>query len=650
MSLPVVSPLASELRPVLKITGEDLSLTHQALLAVKKGNWNSAERQFARTRNPLAAKMYYWLKYTKGQGDISFIRLTHFIRANPDWPSQATMQRRAESIMPDDLRDDEVIAWFSDYAPRTPEGMERYLASLSRTGNREELGKTLRAWWRTALLSPAQQQQILSQYGSLLDDSAHRARFDKLMFAKHYTNARSLAMLLGNGYPELADARIALAEDKAGLDHVIARVPSYLKDDPGLDFERLSWRRRHNYDYRAMEILHKSPPADKIANPEDWWKERHIIARRLIEQKKYKSAYLLVSQHKQTDGLAFAQAEFLAGFLALSFLEEPAKAYEHFEALYHKTATPISRSRGAYWAGRAMEALQSPDMARSWYEKAAEYPTAYYGQMAMAKLGADYTSPAHAPPVATVEGQMAFKNREMVQVARLFHNAGLWKESTEFLYALSRQINEPEDYLYVADLARDLEHYHNAIHIAKTGLNKNIFLMDHAYPTMVSRMRNIEAEWALVHALIRQESAFDYQAESPAGARGLMQVMPATAAGVAKKHGIRHATEWLTTNPEHNIRIGSYYIQEMLDRYDGSYPLAVAAYNAGPGRVDKWLKTIGDPRKGEIDVVTWVELIPIYETRNYVQRVLENTYVYRLKLKDVQKSANSPIHVAMSAR
>ncbi len=624
---------------VAALSGEDAALTHQALLAVQKKQWGSAERQIARTRNPLSAKLFYWLKYTEGAGDVQFNRLAAFIRANPDWPSQGTLQLRAEKNMPRDLSDRAVIAWFSDYAPRTPDGMNRYLSALKNTGRTAELEKQARHWWRETLLTPAQQVDFLRAYGAMLDRDSHIRRLDTLLFAEHYTNARSLAMLLGGGYPALADARIALSEDKSGIDHLIAKVPGVLKDDPGLAFERLRWRRRHDLDYRAMEILHRPPPVEKISNPADWWRERHIIARRLMEEKHYKSAYLLVSEHMQEEGLPFAQAEFLAGFLALRFLDEPWRAFEHFEALYHRTKTPLSRARGAYWAARASEALKYDEIAQHWYQVAARYPTAYYGQQAQKYLQIAYREPERVPPQGSEPGRSAFEGKEMVQMARILQNANMWEEVTDFLNALARQTQTPEEYLYVADLARELKHYHNAIAIAKQGLGRNIFLMDHAYPTLLSYMKGIDADWALVHGVIRQESAFNQKAVSPAGARGLMQLMPATARDVARKEGVSHATEWLTNNPAHNIRLGAGYLTQMLERYDGSYPLAVAAYNGGPGRVDRWLKEWGDPRKGGIAMEDWMELIPVYETRNYVQRVLEGAYVYHVKLGDVQRKS-----------
>ena len=642
----MISPqvvLAQDNQTVL--SSDDRNQTIQALKLIKKGKWTSAEQMIADTRNPLSAKIYYWLAYTKNHGDINFTRIAHFTNQNPDWPLQKTLRLNAEKNLNDSIKDEAITAWFKDRAPLTPDGMERYLDALINQNKNKQVNEIAASWWSNALLTPSQQSRFLKKYKNYIDERTHLIRFNYLIFKEHYTNARAIAKVIGRGYPALADARIAVAKNSPGVDAKIASVPPHLQGDPGLAYERLRWRRRNDKTIGALEILHNPPAAELIANPEAWWKERHIMARRMIEDKKYDSAYLLVSKHQQEEGLSFAQAEFLAGWLALRFLDKPWRAFEHFEALYHRVSSPISRARGAYWAGRASEDLGHPGIARQWYRVAARHQTTFYGQMAMAALSDEYKPPQQVQPRRILQKQNRFNRSEMVQVARILNKAGYRRETTAFLDALANKLEDPDDYILVADLAVELDHYHNAVRIAKKGLKKNIFMMEHAYPTLLSRVKNIELEWALVHSIIRQESAFDFDAKSPAGARGLMQLMPATAKEVARKKGISHKTSWLTSKPDHNILLGSTYMQQMLDRFDGSYILAAAAYNAGPGRVGRWLDEIGDPRSGEIDIIDWAEMIPIYETRNYVQRVLEGVYVYRMKLRDLQQKDLAPIHV-----
>ena len=432
------------------------------------------------------------------------------------------------------------------------------------------------------------------------------------------------------------------------MDRAIEQVPPYLKKDPGLLYERLKWRRQHNKDYQAMEILHNAPKAEDITNLADWWKERHILIRRMIEKKQYQSAYLLADNHMQKEGLGFAQAQFIAGWLALTYMDKPWRAFEHFEALFYRSKTPISRARGAYWAGVASKALGHEEIATDWFKKAAQHQTVFYGQYALSALPTAFKPEPQTPPVVRIKDRKEFESWDIVRAARLLHAAGMKKESKWFLEVLAQKSRSPAEYKLAAELAEELKYPHSAIKIAKAALKKNVFLTEHAYPTLLSFMKYSDLEWALVHGVIRQESAFDVDAKSPAGARGLMQLMPATAREVARSLKISHRTSWLTSKASHNIRLGSTYMKQMLERYDGSYPLAIAAYNAGPGRVDRWLKEIGDPREGEIKMIDWIETIPVYETRNYVQRVMEATYVYRLKLHDIQKKPSYPLHIALN--
>jgi soluble lytic murein transglycosylase len=514
-------------------------------------------------------------------------------------------------------------------------------------GRTQDLSAALNKWWKNASLNSAQQARFLAAYGQYLTRQAQVARLDKLLFSRQYTNARALAKKLGGGYPPLVEARMALAENNPGVDRFLSFVPPVLQSDPGLLYERLEWRVRNDMDFQAMEILHQEPASEKIHNPEEWWRMRQLVARHLIENKQYQSAYLLVDENGLTDGASLIDAEFLAGWLALRYTKQPWPAFQHFEKLYHKATTPVSRARGAYWAGRASDALGYHDTALQWYRAAARHQTTFYGQMAAGELPAGYRPPQQLEPQVTVQGETEFRANPLVQAASILQEAGFHKEAGIFIDAVAATARTPEDYALIADFSTEVGHYSNAIRISKSALNKNVFLMEHSYPTMLSRMKGIAQEWALVHAVIRQESSFDMEAVSSAGALGLMQLMPSTAREVARKNGLSGSSQALIGNPSYNIRLGSLYLQVLLDRYDNSYPLALAAYNAGPGRVDRWLKTYGDPRHGAINMVDWIELIPLSETRNYVQRCLENTYIYRVKLKDVQKSALAPIHVAV---
>jgi soluble lytic murein transglycosylase len=360
----------------------------------------------------------------------------------------------------------------------------------------------------------------------------------------------------------------------------------------------------------------------------------------------YESAYLLAVDHGQTDGFSFAEAEWMSGWLALRFLNSPSKAAKHFEAMYKSVTTPVSKARGAYWMGRTADVLKQKDVAVAWYKEAAKYQTVFYGQLAGAKLGLKNALPNAQAPDLSSQDIAAMNRNDMVHAAKLFHAAGMKKLSSRFLEQFAETQGTPKAYRYAAELASSMKQYYDAVKIAKDATAKGLFLTAQSYPVITDRLKNVPQEWALVHSLIRQESMFDPEAKSPVGALGLMQLMPATAKQVASREGIGSGN---LTNGSYNIKVGTAYLQELLDRYNGSYPLAIAAYNAGPGRVSGWLDTFGDPRGLSNDkLVDWIELMPIYETRNYVQRVMESVYVYRLRLKGIQKDPHTEIHVAMS--
>ncbi len=559
------------------------------------------------------------------------------------------MKRRSEEVMPESLSNAEILAWYSDFPPKTSYGMGRYMDAMIIEGKRDQARAFLANWWASTLISNKQQSKIFKEYGHFLTLDAHKKRFDALLHDGHYNNALKLADVLGNGYPELARARIALAKGKnSGLSNLISKIPSYLKNDAGLLYERLRWRRKRDMDAGALEILDNAPDASDIQNPKAWWSERHIMIRRLLNKGDYTKAYSLSDSHIQKDGLAYAQAQWLAGWLALRFMNKPEQALMRFSAMYQKVKTPVSKARAAYWSGRAASKLRQYDLAKIWYEKAASFQTVFYGQLAGAALSRKNQLPKSSLPKLFRSDRRNYDKNELIQAYRLFGGAGMDDISKRFLYAFLESEGTPKSYIFAAQITSDEGDSYESVKIAKKATRKGLFLTKQSYPTITKQLIGIEhVEWALIHALIRQESMFDIDAKSHAGALGLMQIMPATAREVCGKIDIPYNKNWLISKPRYNITVGSAYMSQLIKRYGGSYPLAIAAYNAGPGRVNSWLKLYGDPRRGEINLIDWIELIPIYETRNYVQRVMESAYTYRLRLRGIQEQPKALLHVAI---
>lgn len=619
--------------------------TLKALRYAKEKQWNQALKQARAVSDNNIQSLIYWLKFQDKNTSKDFQNIRDFVANHPDWPRMSRIRLEAEKHMPDTLSYKEVIAWFNQYDPITPDGVERYVDALKASGQTLKAIKVLGQWWQTGSLTRDQQKRFFQKYKSDFLEKDHIKRFNALLQRGEYSNARAIARVLKQGYPELAEARIALAKSEPGVNTLIKRVPSHLKTDPGLLYERLRWRRREDLNDGAMNILSQSPSSDAMHSPRQWWLERHIITRRLIADNNYRQAYTVVSRHRQNKGLPFAQAQWLSGWIALQFLKEPWVAFEHFEKLYHAVKTPISKARAAYWAGRASMSLGYPDVAQKWYRVGGQNPATFYGQLSLAALGESNDITISTDNSFTPSPQ-SFQS--FTSIAALLHNVGFDDQAKLFLgSALEDQLKNANDYKYAAQFAKGLGFRDVAIRYAQKSETKfGVPLLDLAYPTLpLSSSRS--AEEAFIYAIIRQESRFDTTAISSAGARGLMQLMPATAKEVARKEGISHKTEWLTRKPDHNIRLGSRYLQKMVDRFDGNYAMAAAAYNAGPGRVSRWIKEYGDPRKGEINIIDWIELIPIYETRNYVQRVLEATYVYRFRTDQGNKAQEPLLHIAM---
>jgi soluble lytic murein transglycosylase len=459
------------------------------------------------------------------------------------------------------------------------------------------------------------------------EDNARR--LDRLIWDHQTEEAKHMLKHVGQDTAALAQARLGLAAMNPGVERLIAKVPSRLQNDAGLLYERMRWRRHKDLDDDAASIL-EHPPAD-LVRAEAWATERLIIARRLLDDGQAARAYKLASNSGLSTGPTFAELEFLAGWIALRNLKQPGTAYNHFVHLYHAVTLPISLARGAYWSARAAEAMGNASLAATWYDTAAPYVTTYYGQLAAAHLGATAATLKVSEPSPTQAEIHAFESNELVQLARDLAQIGDTDDLAVFLRRITDEAKTPADYALTARLARALARPDVAVFTAKRASYAGVTLMDEGYP-VADLPPGGNSEAPLVLAMTRQESAFDTRAVSSAGAMGLMQLMPATANKIAQLLHLPFSRQRLTQDVGYNVTLGRAYLDTLVDSFSGSYVLAVAAYNAGPARVHQWIAAHGDPRSANVDPVDWVERIPFTETRNYVQRVLENLQVYRFRL------------------
>ena len=603
----------------------------KAFNAAKNESWTEAFKYAERAGDPLTVKVIEWLRYQRIDPKLKFSQIAGFIEANPTWPRMSRLRRSAEAAVGTEENAATIIDWFERYPPLSGVGALAHLDALVELGRLADARALVPKYWKDLNYTRAEDKAFQRKYGRQLANADHIERLDSLIWDQKYWPARRMLPRVGRPQAALGRARLALMRREGGVDGAIARVPTDLKDTPGLQYERLRWRRRKGKDQSARELLQAVPPFE--AYQERWVFERLLLSRRALLDGHYSEARQLVATHNLTGGARFAEAEFLAGWISLTFLNEPDAAYRHFTRLYDGVNYPISLARGAFWAGRAAAVAGDLENATRWWQVAAEFPATFYGQQAIRALGETEVRIAFTasqfPPVSSDSAAP-----DLMRAVRLLDRQNQTQLITPFLRQLTELSDTLNERIAVIRLANEVRHPHEGIRAAK-----RVAQLDKVVPTLGYPFVEFESSGAstvkqqrevpLILALIRQESAFDPRAVSGAGARGMMQLMPATAKRVARATGLPYSRTRLLDDPQYNIRLGRAYLDSMMSRFDHAPALALAAYNAGPGRVDRWVRQIGDPRIGEVDLVDWIEAIPFAETRNYVQRVLESEIVYR---------------------
>jgi soluble lytic murein transglycosylase len=601
----------------------------RAITAADSARWGDAMEAANATNQPVAAKYVQWVYLRDTNTDASFATIAAFMAANPNWPDMATLRRRAEERLQLDTPLDQVARLYTKDSPITGDGGLRHLEALNGKLPADRFNAKLREYWTALELNPGHEQGFLDRYGAVLTTSDHWARVDRLLWQGNDGDARRLLPLLDGDRRLVAQARMALITKAADAESFVALVPQSLQNEPGLLFERARWLRRMGRDGDAQTLLLAVKGTG--ANGDPWWIERGYQARELIALGRYDDAYKIARGHGGSSGAAFAEGEFLAGWIALRFLKRPELALPHFQTLLAGVTTPISRARGAYWTGRALDAAGKSTDAAGMYRIAAQYGDTYYGQLATKQLGLSQlnlpTDPAYTPAQ-----RAAFAGSELVTLARLFHQVDEDRRARVFLLRLTIDATDPGLRRLAGDLALDMGRADIAIQVAKRSVENGTLLNEASFPVPDIK-GSLAADKALVLALSRQESQFEVSVVSSAGAMGLMQLMPDTGKRVAKNLNVPYVQARLTSDATYNATLGSAYLTEMLEKFGGTPELAMAAYNAGPNRVTRWLDQFGDPRGGAVDMIDWVELIPFRETRNYVQRVMEGVNVYRQKLQ-----------------
>jgi soluble lytic murein transglycosylase len=611
--------------PAQTLAAADMEAMRSAVAAAQTGDRSRAYAGAAAITDPVALKMLRWMDYARPGAPGRFPEIAEFIESNPEWPGQKALRKHAEEALAGET--DAVAAeWFKRYPPISPTGRVREAEMMLNAGDLEGGTAALRATWVAADFGPLDEKNFLARHSASLRAEDHVQRIDRLLWEGQSEAAHRMLGILPADYRLLAEARLALAVQAANAEALAARVPAQLRSDPGLVFEQLRWRRKKDMTDAAVQIL--LAQRNDLVHPAVWWAERQSIARRVLAGGNAELAYRIVEQHGLIEGNAFSDAQFLLGYIALRYMKRPALAFEHFSRILTRVDTPYAKSRAAYWGGRAAEAQGKSELAAKWYAAGADHMATFYGQLAAHQLGHDAPPRPVPEPVPDAAELAQFSSDEVVRAVRIFFELGDQAHGKVFLLDMADRAKTPAKFAMLASLAETNGRIDLAIAVAKRAIEAGTPLMVHGYPVTAVPTGGT-AEHSLLFAIMRQESAFERDAVSRVGARGLMQLMPATASFIANKLQLPFSADRLTADGIYNVLLGRAYLEALIEDFGGSYALAIASYNAGPSRVRQWVRDCGDPRGGNIDMVDWIEMIPINETRNYVQRVLENLQIYR---------------------
>ena len=599
--------------------------------AIKEGNrkkWANTLKYLPKIDNAIAKKIIIWRWLTANDGISSVTDLKEFYINNKYWPKKKIIQKKIEykdSI--NNLKN--TILWFQENPPLSGMAKVRLSEVLIKNKFKEEGSWLLKDVWINHTFSYSEEKYILKRFKKIIITSDHTKRIEKLIWNKQWGSANRQLKRVTSDIKLFSIAKIKLSRRRGNVDKAIKNVPKNLLNEESLVYERIKWRRRARLEKPSLELL--LAYNNDYSYSKKWWQEVNYHSRKQLSYGNNKTALEILKKYNSKSKKYLSGAQWLTGWLSLTFEKDPKTAYEYFTKMFVEVVTPISKARSSYWAGKSAKTLGDKKGSQIWYERAAAFPATFYGQLALRELNKDLFMPKINTNYSE-EKFIAYTNQELAQALIILLQSKEKKLARYFAMHLVSQAKNTKDIIILSKILRDFEKISLSIFVGKKAIYNNIYIPSLNFPLPNINLLNTIKNNSVIPipvtlAITRQESAFDISARSRVGARGLMQVMPRTARVTAKKNNHKYIRKYLTTKPSYNIKIGSFYFREMLERFDGSYVLALAAYNAGPSRVNRWLKTIGDPRKNEIDQVTWMELIPISETRNYVQRVIEGIYL-----------------------
>ncbi|NND17542.1 MAG: lytic transglycosylase domain-containing protein, partial [Silicimonas sp.] len=576
---------------------------------------------------PVARDIIEWHRLRSGGGDFDSVQ--RFLKRRSDWPGLQLMRRKGEAHLPLGSRADEVIAFFDGEPPQTGGGALSLITAYRAKGLAADAETEAVRAWLTMILSTADEDALMRDYGNILKPY-HEARLDMLLWRGADQNIGRMVPRVSKGWKALASARMGLRGAVKGIDTLVAAVPNNLSDHPGLLFERMQWRARKGRNEDAIELILAANP-ERLGEPSRWAGWRRGLARAEMRAGRTDIAYRLAANHGLSEGSHFADLEWLAGYIALTYRKDGDAALRHFLRFRGAVETPISLGRAGYWEGRAHRLLGEEEAARLAFSFGAEYQTSFYGLLA--------AEAADLPMDPGLTGREAYPDWQTTSLpassvftaVRLFIASGQRNLAEQFVRHMTETL--PRDEIgALGDFLIAVDEPHLAVMVGKQAAQRGIVVASAYYPVVDLRVPDMPVPRELALAIARRESEFDPVVMSGVGARGLMQLMPGTAKEVARYLELPYSRDRLVSDPAYNARLGTAYLDELMRTFDGNTVMVSAGYNAGPGRPLRWMRDRGDPRQGDIDIVDWIEHIPFDETRNYVMRVAESLPVYRARL------------------
>jgi soluble lytic murein transglycosylase len=582
--------------------------------------------------DPVARKLAEWIILRSDNNGASVERYRAFIDANPSWPSQSFLRRRVEAALWDDHRDDATVwAWFENESPLSAKGRFALARAMIGRGDRANAERLVREAWRNDSMSEDTESAALDLFGALLTPGDHKARMDSLLYGSEHEAALRAAKRLGGSEVALAKARIAAYRKAPNTRALLEAVPSELHGDAGYIFSKIQLLRREEKFAEAAQLMLNAPrDPGRLYNVDEWWIERRLLSRKMLDMGENRTAYLIARDAAlPSRDIYKTEQEFTAGWIALRFLADPATAAQHFARIGVGSVNPTALARAGYWQGRAAEAAGRVQQAQAAYSAAAAHSTSYYGQLARARLGLPQIELNDVP---TGRGR-GIERLEIVRAVQLLYALDE-REIAIPIFADMGENGDSDALVGLGELASRNGDARAMLLVGKAALNRGLPFDFYAYPVMgIPPFKSIgpEVEQSIIFAIARQESAFNPNDVSPAQAYGLMQVTPDAGKYVCKKYGATFDLGRLKTDSVYNAALGAAELGGLIEDYRGSYIMTFAAYNAGRGSVKKWIERYGDPRDPKVDAIDWVEQIPFSETRNYVQRIMENLQVYRAR-------------------